>query len=354
MKFDEVGSEFWLEKLDEKKKNDLSYFQLGKDHAFLLSGRTAIYFILENILKTKKIKNVYMPSYCCKSILQVFIDKKINIEFYDVNYNNGIIYNINTNKKYDIFFAMNYFGYTSTNMAKHIKEFKNKGTIVIEDITHSLLSDIQYCEFSDYLIASLRKWFPIMTGGLAVNLNNEFIIKEKYKDNIDLVNIKKNAMLLKHEYIENKERTYKEEFLRTFNIANNILEKDYKRYKMDNESIEILKQQDISFIKKQRKENAKTIYDTIKSNKVKFLVPNLEKRDCPLFVPIIVEKQLKLKIKRFLIDNRIYCPSHWTKPDLVKNGIIYTNEISLICDQRYNVKEIKRYINLMMRCIEES
>ena len=39
MKFDEVGSEFWLEKLDEKKKSDLSYFQLGKDHAFLLSGR---------------------------------------------------------------------------------------------------------------------------------------------------------------------------------------------------------------------------------------------------------------------------------------------------------------------------
>ena len=58
-------------------------------------------------------------------------------------------------------------------MEEYIKRFKEKGKIIIEDITHSILSEKRYSEYSDYLVGSLRKWFPISTGGIVVNRNEK-------------------------------------------------------------------------------------------------------------------------------------------------------------------------------------
>lgn len=56
-----------------------------------------------------------------------FLDLGIEVEYYDVYYNNGLKYNINIDEDIDIFLAMNYFGYSSTNMEAYIKKFKEKG-----------------------------------------------------------------------------------------------------------------------------------------------------------------------------------------------------------------------------------
>ena len=59
----EIGSEFWqIESENLTKKRDLKYFEdLGIDVKYLMSGRTAIDYILKNIVDKKKI--VYMPNY---------------------------------------------------------------------------------------------------------------------------------------------------------------------------------------------------------------------------------------------------------------------------------------------------
>ena len=353
-KFKEIGSEFWLENIKREKDNGLKPFELGIDNRFLLSGRTAINFVLEDILKTREIKNVYFPSYCCDSMLQPFIEKNINIEFYDVIYEEELKYDIDLNKKCDVFFAMNYFGYTKTNMCKYIKNFKDKHIIVIEDITHSLLSDDNYCNRSDYLIASLRKWFPIITGGLACKINNRFLTNEKLDDNFQIIKKKKKAMNLKQKYISNQEKIKKEKFLSLYNLANDVLEKDYKNYTMDEKSLNILKRIDVNLIKTERRKNARTIYNILKNSKIHFLDPNLKEEDCLLFVPIMMEANLKEKLKAYLIKNDIYCPTHWKQPKLTKDNILYTNELSLICDQRYSTEEIERYTNLILKFMKEN
>ena len=79
----EIGSEFWLKDIPTQHIEDLpQWLNVGDDRQFLLSGRTAIDFVLEDI--SQDISCVYMPSYCCESILQPFVDKEIHIEFYDV------------------------------------------------------------------------------------------------------------------------------------------------------------------------------------------------------------------------------------------------------------------------------
>lgn len=156
----EIGSEYW--KCEEKlNSNNTKFWDFGKDNKFTLSGRTSIYYVLENIISENKIKKAYLPSYSCDSMAQPFLDLGIEVVYYDVYYNKGLKYNINFDEDIDIFLAMNYFGYSSTNMDIYIKKFKEKGKIIIEDITHSILSSKIYSEFSDYLVGSLRKWFPI-------------------------------------------------------------------------------------------------------------------------------------------------------------------------------------------------
>lgn len=123
---------------------------------------------------------------------------------------------------------------------------------------------------------------------------------------------------------------------------------------MDEKSLNILKRIDVNLIKTERRKNARTIYNILKNSKIHFLDPNLKEEDCLLFVPIMMEANLKEKLKAYLIKNDIYCPTHWKQPKLTKDNILYTNELSLICDQRYSTEEIERYTNLILKFMKEN
>ena len=347
----EIGSEFWIS--DNEKVENHFWDELGVDNVFLFSGRTAIEYVLKQIMRTKKIKTAYFPSYCCASMLQPFFEKNIQVEFYQVFYDNenGLTYKIDVDKKYDIFFAMSYFGYDNTNMDYYIEKYRKlENTIIVEDITHRLLSKKTMCEFSNYAIASLRKWFPIISGGIAINLNEKFsntiMLREPKCDNIL---IKKEAMLEKKDYIEGK-NVNKENFLKKYAKFNKSFSNDYEDMLIDQESLQCLYYLNIADIRKKRKRNANIIRKELESTeKIYFLIKSGEE-DCPLFVPILLEdEKTKNTLQEYLIKNEIYLPSHWDKPDIVPENLsnIYGRELSLVCDQRYSVEDIKNYIKIM-------
>ncbi len=345
----EIGSEYWKYE-GNLSCNNLEFWNLGKDNKFLLSGRTAIFYVLKNILQEHTIQKVYFPSYSCNSMAQAFKDLGIQIEYYDVYYNDGLKYNINLDEECDIFFAMNYFGYSSTNMETYIKHFKQKGKIIVEDITHSILSEKKYSEYSDYLVGSLRKWFPIASGGIAVNMNNDFLLEPKKISNENMIKIKKTAMEHKKDYIINNIGA-KETFLEEYSKSNKMLEIDYQNYSIDEESLKILIGIDLKNIIKIRMENVKIIYEKLEKNKnIRFLINDLRENDVLLFVPIMLEKTKRDVLRRYLIENKIYLPIHWPVDDKINN--IIDNELSLICDQRYNKNQIEEYIDKIIEYIK--
>lgn len=348
----EIGSEYWLEKNNKNAENINFNFQ--QEHKYLLSGRTAIDYVLQDILQEKIIKKVYVPSYCCQSMLQAFQDNNIEIEFYDVIYNNKLEYDINLEKECDIFYAMNYFGFEETRMDYYIEKFASKKTIIIEDITHSLLSTKSYNSKSNYMIASLRKWFPIMTGGIAIKGNGKFKVNnEQFPTNLNVYNAKKEAMSKKYSYIIGEKKISKEEFLNQYKESNEELSRNYKNYNIDEESLSILKNIDINEVNQTRQRNAKIIFDNLKINKnIKFLC-NMKKGDCPLFIPIIVKKEMRADLRNYLTSNKIFCPIHWPKPENAKECELYEIELSLICDQRYSEEDIKREVNILNYFFEE-
>ena len=347
----EIGSEFWLEDLKNTNQN----WKVNNNEVLLMSGRTAIDLAINLINIHKKIKRVYMPSYCCESMLIPFIKKDICIEFYEVTFKEGkLIYNIDTNKDCNVFFAMNYFGFSSCNMDEYIEKFKERNIIVIEDSTHSFLSKRKYNSKSDIVIASLRKWFPIISGAILIVNNVNFIDNMKnLKNNLNQNNeyniLKEKAMLEKAKYIKNKEHADKSNFLSIFKQADAILKSNFKNYEIDNKSKEILKKLNINQIIVTRRENAKEIYDFLKvQNEIEYLKEINFKEDTPLFVPIFLEEEKRDKLKQYLVQNNIYCPIHWQMPNLINRGKeIYAKELSLICDQRYSKKDIQNYIKLI-------
>ena len=295
-----------------------------------------------------------MPSYSCYSMIQAFKDLEIEVEYYDVYFNEILKYNIDLENDSDIFFAMNYFGYSDTNMESYIKNFKEKGKIVIEDITHSILSKKRYSEYSDFLIASLRKWLPISSGAIAVNMKEVFDLELSENTNEALIYLKTSAMENKKNYINKSEKSNlidsnkeKNIFLKEYSESNKILETDYQNYKIDENSYKILMGIDIEEIIIKRRKNVKLIYEKLSKNiKIKFLVNNFKEDDCLLFVPIILNHKDRDDLRKFLIENKIYLPIHWPLEEKINN--IFDKELSLICDQRYNVSEITYYLNLIL------
>ena len=344
----EIGSDFWIEdnKIEQQKVKN------NNEIAYLLSGRTAIDCALQLIEENKKVNKVYFPSYCCQSMIDPFVDRKIDIDFYTVSFKNGsLIYDIDCKKECDIFFAMNYFGFSQYGMASYIEEFKSRKVCVIEDMTHSLLSKRKYSKNSDFVVASLRKWFPIMCGGVLINNTDKHLDTSKLQDNNYYTNLKEHAMIEKKKYISNEKQNNKGQFLKEFARTEQILNEDYKNYKIDQKSYSILKNIDIEEVINKRRRNAEIIYKYLrKQNDIRYLENINLKEDTPLFVPVFLNNQKRNELKQYLIENKVYCPNHWGIPKEINNTKqkeIYNAELSLICDQRYGKEEMMKILKLL-------
>ena len=244
---------------------------------------------------------------------------------------------------------MSYFGYSLSNMDSYIEIFAKKNIIVIEDITHRLLCNNNHSKYSTYLIGSLRKWFPIISGGIAINLKDRFINNlNSYVVDEKFVDIKQKAMLLKRKYIlENGNE--KSDFLELFNLSNCMIE-NYKNKKMDEKSVSILKKLNVEQIKTLRILNCKIIEKLLRNNNKIRLLYKYSNGDCPLFVPILIKNRDNIRKK--MIDRNIYLPIHW--PNVNKfNNEIYDLELSLINDQRYKESDIAEYINTLIKIVGE-
>ena len=157
----EIGSEFWFEDIT-------SEVVVNNDNGcYVLSGRTAIDVILQDIQKERKVQNVYLPAYCCDSMLQPFMDRGIKIHLYDMWLGDKLEYDIDENKHVDILYICNYFGYENNVSNEIIERFREFGAIIIYDKTHSMFMDNDLTVlFADYSFASIRKWMGVVAGAV--------------------------------------------------------------------------------------------------------------------------------------------------------------------------------------------
>ena len=314
----EIGSEFHKMPIDSGQ--GLKYPRSG---SLVFSGRTAIESVLRKIPDAH---SVLIPSYCCDSMIVPFRDAGMEVRHYSVNWADGLKTELNDSA--DILLWCNYFGYRN-----EIPDFDG---FIIEDITHSFLSEKQCHEHSDFLVASLRKWEPIHCGGYcSVDSHGE-------KPSVQFVNDKNFAMEMKAEYLQDLEESKKTKYLQLFGNCNKWLADNYSGLSIDSWSKEYLLRVDVEKQRNIRRQNAHILYDGLK-DKICFLFPEGD-MDCPLFVPVLLKN--RDEVRRYLTNNKIYCPVHWPKPDSAESNI-YDMELSLICDQRYGTEDMERIVSVL-------
>lgn len=335
----EIGSEFWFE-------DDLPQAVSDRDGVYVLSGRTAIDLIVQDILKTRKIRNVYMPAWCCDSMLAPFVAHVIHVVFYDVVHTESteIICHMDCTDNTDICYVTNYFGYENTMPIEMVKSCKEQGAIILYDRTHSILmEDDPYLALADYGFASLRKWMGVI-GGAVVNGVSDCQLKP-----CPYLALKEKAMRMKKAFIEGDGSINKQAFLDLYSEFGHHLAEDYENYEMDDVSYALYKAEDFSTMRRKRKENAQYLHDNLKG--VKF-IGELTENAVPLFVPIFFETpKQRTAVRKKLIEAQIYCPIHWPKPVMIPVNLeankIYDTELSLICDQRYGLTDMERMVALI-------
>lgn len=327
----EIGSEF--HNMVPEKGIGLIYPVEGN---LVFSGRTAIATVLKELPKAKR---VLLPSYCCDSMIAPFRNAGKLISFYSVNYKNGLNIDLEISVNTDVIVWCNYFGFKTP--MPDLSVFSNHGGVIIEDITHSLFSDIPCHSQSDYLVASLRKWEPINCGGYCASVKNILRHVPYNPPPYEFIHLKTVAMKLKTEYLSDFDSEKKERFLSMFEKSNNWLAKNYSDLSIDLCSQEHLALVDMKKQREIRRNNALFLYKNLKN--AHFLFPESD-MDCPLFVPILLPN--RDKVRAVLTSNKIYCPVHWPRPKgCVSN--LYDQELSLICDQRYTEEDMGRIVSVL-------
>jgi len=346
MTYSEIGSYFWLDGKEKNLSEDkIDWLPSVEDNCFAFSGRNAIDVALRDILKDKDVDRVLAPSYCCVSMLQSFIDRGLKVQFYDVSYKDGAFtYQVPTADDHTIVLIMSYFGLDTAEAHRQIEEIKKSGAVVIEDITHSLLHKSPASDRSDYLVASLRKWFAIPTGGWVGKRVGQLTEKPNMDSN-HAVEEKIAAMHEKYDYLTGKIDSKEDFLLAQAKFDNDLIHVD-RMLKIGDTSLGIIRRTDIEAVIEQRRKNAAVLLNGLKDLDGKVLtLPTVDlEADTPLFLPIFMETEDRDALRKHLIDKCIYCPIHWPEVMGAEVGV-RANELSLICDQRYSEGDMRAIVD---------
>lgn len=350
--FNEIGSEFWLNDTPNELDSEIPDWINQFGNATLTSsGRGAISLFLQKI--QPKFKTALLPAYVCDSVIIPFIEQGYTCYYYDLNERlMPDIESINSYNDIGVFFHMGYFGFPTNNqLADVILKLKTKGSIIIEDITHTLYSEYSRPKYNDYYVASLRKWFGLPSGGVLVSVDG--YISESSEHNDYLADIRRQALLIKGDYIVSPDAALKSQYLKLFAQGEEFLDRDVAPYQIDDISRRLIGTLNSDLLKEKRRENFKILSEGIQlMNYIDSVFLTLPDSVCPMFYPIYVNTN-RNKIRQLLIEHEIYCPIHWPIPYQIgyiqdKKVIeIYNNIISIPCDQRYGRQEMEKIISVL-------
>lgn len=317
----EIGSEYWDIPLTDKRNN-----VFPKETKWFISGRSA----LRAIINENNFKTVAVPFWCCESIVIPFIDAGIEVSFYRDRLPNT-----------DAAIIMDFFGYVDQ------LDYSYYQGIKIRDLTHSIFS--KRYEDADYYFGSLRKWAGFWTGGFAWGLKKENIYPNPPSEYIELRQL---AMEQKRHYIMNSNGQNDKSFLDTFNKAEEWLDNSKDIYAADARDIDLAHYLDIGFIKNKRRNNAKILLEALGDISI---FPEIKGNECPMFVPIRITTRDSLR--KYLVQNMVYCPVHWPISEkhilMEEEKIIYDEELSLVCDQRYDKEDMYHMVELIQDFLEK-
>ncbi len=345
----EIGGNFCEELLKSNQK-----LQDSKRILCLDSGRSAIRYLLDVL--EDKIERVMLPQYVCESVLIPFIEKGYQITYYPVDRRLQLLREdfeqLLETESPQLVLVQSYFGFdTLCKDRAFLKELSRQGIIIVEDITHSLLSDCwQSC--ADYMVGSLRKWCAIPDGGILIKTTDKedgFKLLQQ-EENIEFLSLRLAAQEEKRKFLGGIEDPLsdKNTFISLFDKSENILNMQNRYYTMSKYTRERITSVDWRRIACRRKENYQVLGEALKDiNGIKIIFSHVPDNTVPLYFPVFMDKNKRDLFRSSMRKNNVLLPVIWPVSSFLINFLteevktIYDEILAIPCDQRYTEQDMR-------------
>lgn len=304
-------------------------------------GRTCLYTIL-NALKLSGADingGVLLPDYICSSVAGVPGELGMEVKHYHINafYEPDYSSIKGQLKSSRVILLVTYFGMVDVDgtIRKIRSEFP--GAVIIVDDVMNCYGFGGHADY-DYCFTSYRKWFPVPDGAEIMQKDGTLHLEE----------FKGEAAYVAYKIAGNLLKNYRgvvgdQACLGLLEAGEAMMDEGYL-FHGSSASAQLLSLVDYEAAKDRRMRNAKALHNGL----VKMGVKHLYKEGrAPLFVPIAVRGRDGLR--KAFFENGIFTPVHWPLKDRALQGSndLYGNELSLICDQRYDEGDMDEILGVL-------
>lgn len=343
-----IGGYFGFEKLTETKNfffEDLC--PKSGDLSFLMSGRCAIYYALEDIKLTDHKRVAYVPIYTCETVLAPFEKAGYQLLFYDVNRSMTPVFDPSILDQISVLSLCGYYGFCSYDR-EFVRLCKERGIYIVEDTTHSVFSSDGIDPHCDYIVGSLRKWIGVLSGGFAIKAHGNFTNK--------LLEPASSHLAMRTVSMIQKENSSKAaEAATVFWEAEMMLRRIFDSYISDPDSIHIMEHIDIGSLCQKRRENYQYLLENLKPRPdLNVVFPDLTKETVPSHFTFYAEN--RKQFQDYLAAHGVCSTSYWPVASAVSldghpdAAYIYDHVLSVPCDQRYGEEEMQYICDRINLC----
>ena len=358
----EVGSEFEIRDsfLAHPAERDLLSAQAWRlppgECRLVHNGRAALLTALRDACCGAKLSDVWLPSYLCASMVQPFQQSGLEVHYYQVDSHLVPVEGpwALTVGHDSVVLYVNYFGFPVSATAQGLAQQQHdRGAVTILDMTHSLFNIApDEMPYSNYTVASLRKWIGLPDGGLIWKRGSGFLTPpDASSTDGGFGRARLAAGLMKGLYCDGI-LSQKDGYRALFGMAEDIADGCTAAVPMSRVSRSIWGQLDTAAIVCARRANYAVLASGIsRLQSLHLFEEALPQGVCPLGCPVVSPCRDDLRF--FLTSHGVYCPIHWQLPDEVKTGFPVSQSLSatiltLPCDQRYTTRDMDRVVSLLM------
>ncbi len=334
-----IGGIFGLEVTRDFHNSRPSF--LSVPNICLVNARSGI-FLLTQLLKPA---TVWMPSYLCAAMIEAVSKTKAEVGFYEVNCDLLIQSPawLDDVRQGDLIILVDYFGFPHDR--RYTQLAKECGAWVLEDACQALLSD-PAGEIADFRLFSPRKFLGVPDGGVLVHNNLIAVDASSLKSSpAEWWSKALEATTLRRKFDLNGGRG------RWFELSQEVeAQPPIGLYRMSELTETLLMQSfDYAAIARRRIDNYQFLLDHLSDFA---LFPALPPGTVPLGFPIRTE--MRGHVRQALFNQQIYPPVHWPirgiVPEEFKDSHHLAVEImTLPCDQRYNMDDMCRMVQVVLR-----
>ncbi|MGD0502336.1 MAG: hypothetical protein ABSD02_06325 [Steroidobacteraceae bacterium] len=349
-----IGGEFEL---------DLNWFAQTADKAPLTlpcahlywtdTGRSALFLLAIDILRRGGEPLVWIPAFCCRSVVQAFQQAGFSIRYFSsAELHGGAGPGPRPCAGQTVLFV-HYFGHINRYRLAQVADWRRIGAFVIEDAAQAALTQGVGLA-GHYAITSLRKFVPQPDGAM---IGSEFELTFSTTDpDEEFVSARILAKLMRGAGAS------PECFLPLL---------AHTESRLDTEAIVprrpswigrlLMARTDFPSVAERRRVNWESLRESLRgslSSHLTALHEVVEGGEVPLGLAVRVGGGQRESLRRYLADHSIFCPVHWPlahvpmSTDLALDHDLASQILTLPIDQRMEESHVRRFVTLLKRFVK--